>query len=596
MEQDAGPHMTRRSAVLSAAASAALVLPRSSASPAVGEDQPIVTIIPAPRDVRFSGREAPCTIMSSSAIVAGDPSLQPVADWLREQTDRLASIPLAEGEGTGPTIELVLVPDLSTEISTSGVRADDEDPRRELHSIEISEGGVRITGRTAEAVFRGATSLLHLLVHAADNSAATLEALSIIDAPRYAWRGLSLDVVRAFHPVETVKKVIDVLALYKMNVLHMHLTDSEGWRFDVPDYPDLTAIAGKTAAGDRPGGYYTQDDYAEILDYASSRHITVVPEFDSPAHTASVLRAYPELGTPEMHAAADSMQFLDPANPAVWDLVEAVYREMARVHPGARLHVGGDEALSMDEETFAAYLETSLPMARATGKGIVAWQETSRAGFSDGDLMQLWIPDFFVNRVQTAVDEEGETWIDRSFPDPEVREAFIRLFLQAPDDVPKALAGGADVIISLADKLYLDTRYPEPSADPAQEDQHQSIGLPPSVYGNGTVQEAYDWDPETIEPDLPPERIAGIEGAIWCETIEDEDGLLFQLLPRLPGVAEKGWSDLHAWDQYVPRLASQRHIWDTMGLSYFLSSVVWQPEDSATPVATPLATPRATPQ
>jgi hexosaminidase len=590
MEQDGGSRMTRRDAVLSAAA-ASLAMSRSASSQATGDDQPIVNIIPAPHSVSVSGRNAACTITDASAVIAADPSLQPVADWLREQTARIASISLADAEGAGPTIELALDPDLSSDIQTSGVRADDEDLLREVHAIEISEDGVRITGRTDEAVFRGATSLLHLLADVAEDGTATLEPLSIVDAPRFAWRGLSLDVVRTFHPVETVKKVIDLLALYKMNVLHMHLTDSEGWRFDVPAFPDLTGVSGTTAADDRPGGYYTQDDYAEILDYAAQRFITIVPEFDSPAHTASVLRAYPELGTPEMLAAPNSMQYLDPANPAVWKLVEAVYSEMARVHPGARLHVGGDEALSMDEATFSAYLETSLPMARATGKGIVAWQETSRAGFSEGDLMQLWIPEFFVNRVRTAEEDEGETWIDRAFPDPEVREAFIRLFLQAPEDVSKALGDGADVVISLADKLYLDTRYPEPSADPAQEDLRQNIGLPPSVYGNGTVEDAYDWTPETIHEDLPVDRIAGVEAAIWCETIEDERGLLFQLLPRLPGVAEKGWSDHREWNDYRSRLASQRQTWDAMGVSYFLSSVVWPSEGGATPIATPGATP-----
>jgi hexosaminidase len=123
--------------------------------------------------------------------------------------------------------------------------------------------------------------------------------------------------------------------------------------------------------------------------------------------------------------------------------------------------------------------------------------------------------------------------------------------------------------------LYFDTRYAETSADPAQAAMQANIGLPASIYGSGTVPDAFDWDPATIEPELPLERIAGVEGAIWSDTITDERELLFQLLPRLPGVAEKGWSDPEAWTAYHPRLAAQRRLWDAMGVHYFVSSLVW---------------------
>ena len=460
-------------------------------------------------------------------------------------------------------------------MATSGVRADGAAPDGERYRLDVSAEGVRILGATPEGVFRGATTLLHLLAQAAVDGVATLEAMSVADAPRFAWRGLSLDVVRAFHPVETVKRVIDLLALYKLNVLHLHLTDAEGWRFEVPAYPNLTAVGGQTARDGRPGGFYTQQEYAAILEHATARFVTVVPEFDTPGHTASVLRAYPDLGSPEMHAAPEAMRYLDPAMPGVWDLVRAVYDEMARVHPGGRLHVGGDEAIAMDEATFRQYMETALPATRSTGKGIVAWQETARAGFAEGDLMQLWVSPHLVERVRQAAQDPENSPFANAFPDPAVGAAFVELFLQAPDDLPKALDQGANVVISRADRLYLDTRYAEPSADPAQEEGRARLGLPTSVYGNGTVEEAFAWDPATIEPALPFDRIAGVEGAIWCETIADERDLMFQLLPRLPGVAEKGWSDPREWADYHPRLAAQRRLWDAMEMTYFLSSVVW---------------------
>jgi hexosaminidase len=360
-----------------------------------------------------------------------------------------------------------------------------------------------------------------------------------------------------------------------MNVLHLHLTDAEGWRFNVPEYPALTEVSGQTARDGRPGGYFSQDDYAGILEYASARFITLVPEFDSPGHTASVLRAYPQLCSHEMHDAPEAMRFLDPDIPGVWELVGAVYAEMARVHPGARIHIGGDEAIAMDEDSFTRYMETALPAARATGKGIVAWQETARAGFAEGDLMQWWISPHLVEVVRRASEDPENSPFAKTFPDPAVGEAFVKLLLQAPEDLPKALAQGADVIVSRADKLYLDTKYHEPSADPKQEADHQRVGLPQTVYGNGTVQDSFEWDPATLDARLPVDRIAGIEGAIWCETITDERDLMMQLLPRLPGIAEKGWSDPREWAEYHPRLASQRRLWGAMEVNYFVSSVVW---------------------
>lgn len=531
--------------------------------------------IPAPRSFSVNPDET-FTIDGSTSMSRSDPNLDPVLEWFDAELRRTAAISRSGSPGRSPGIEFLIDETLPSDHATGGTRADAGDPDSERYALSVSADGVRITGATPEGVFRGAATLLHLIAAVAGEGAATLHGLTISDAPRFAWRGLSFDVVRAFHPPETVKKVIDLLALYKMNVLHLHLTDSEGWRFEVPGYPALTEVSGGTARGDRPGGFYTREDYAAIVQYAASRFVTIVPEFDSPGHTASVLRAYPELGTPEILAYPEAMHYLHPDVPGVRELVSAVYGEMASVHPGDRIHIGGDEAIAMDEETFTRYMQMAIPEAKSTGKNIVAWQETARAGFAEGDLAQYWIPPHLVERVREALKDPGNSWLEHGFPDPAVRDAFVELFLQAPDDVPKALAQGADVILSRADKLYLDTKYTEPSADPSQAAAHERIGMPNMVYGSGTVRDSYEWDPATLDQDLPADRIAGIEAAIWCETIEDERDLLFQLLPRLPGVAEKGWSDPQTWDEYQPRLAAQVRFWEAMELGYFRSSVVWE--------------------
>jgi hexosaminidase len=574
--RDAGARRwTRRGLIQIAATSAFVYCAFTVTDSAARQEDHIMATIPAPRSFLVD-EDVSLTVDDSTSIVALDPTLEAIGDWLATEVRRSAGISLARGSSPSSSIELVIDETIPSLHPTAGIRADNGETESERYTLTVSATGVRVAGATAEGVFRGATTLFHLIAASPEEAGATLQGLTISDSPRFAWRGLSFDVVRTFHPVETVRKVIDVLALYKMNVLHLHLTDSEGWRFEVPGYPALTEVSGQTARNDRPGGHYTQEEYAGIVTYAASRFITIVPEFDSPGHTASVLRAYPELGTPEILAFPEAMQYLHPDVAGVPELVESVYLEMARVHPGDRLHIGGDEAIAMDEETFSRYMNMAMPAARATGKGIVAWQETARAGFAEGDLMQYWIPPHLVQRVREALESPEGSWLEHGFPDTEVREAFVELFLQAPEDLPKALEQGANIILSRADKLYLDTRYAEPSTDPAQTSMHERIGMPNVVYGSGTVRDSYEWDPATLEQDLPLDRIAGIEAAIWCETIEDESDLLFQLLPRLPGVAEKAWSDSQTWGAYQPRLAAQARIWDANDWDYFRSSVVWQ--------------------
>lgn len=531
-----------------------------------------MNIIPFPRNLKLSNEET-VSLDGTWRIVANNNDVSTIAEWFVTQIKALSGRTFAES--SVQVITLRIDPLLHVDLDTTGNRADGRSLAREAHRIEIAPARITVSGVTPEAVFRGATTLLHMMVHNEPISAGTIE-----DAPRFGWRGLSMDVVRTFHPVKTVKKVIDLLALYKMNVLHLHLTDSEGWRFPVPDYPLLTEISGKTARDGRPGDSYSRQEYADILNYAAERFITVVPEFDSPGHTASVLRAYPELAQDDIHAMPEAMRYLHPDQPGVVELLRAVYLEMDHVHPGAFLHVGGDEAIAMDEDTFRRYMEQALPLARETGKHIVAWQETARAGFSPGDLMQLWMSPHTIARVQAAVENPESSPMMQSFPDPDVRDGFIKLILQMPEDLPKALSQGANIIFSEAHLLYLDTKYVEPSLNQTQKAQHARVGLPEMVYGNGTVVDSYDWDPATVKPGLPIERMAGIEAAIWCETIVDEEDLFFQLLPRFPGVAEKAWSDNRSWDDYQPRLTAQRSMWETLGLPYFVSSAVWSSGDA----------------
>ncbi|MCO5214726.1 MAG: beta-N-acetylhexosaminidase [Thermomicrobiales bacterium] len=524
----------------------------------------MLNIIPAPQ--QFMAGEGTLTLDATTQIVA-ELGTESAARWLRDGLARYAGIEV--GAGLGPVIHLEIKPFEASLPDTIGTRADGDLAERELHSIEITHKNATITGVSAEAPPCGATTLVQL----AALNGGVLPVGTIIDAPRLAWRGLSFDVVRCFHPASTVKDVLDLLAMYKMNVLHWHLTDSEGWRFQVDSWPLLTEVSGKTARGNREGGYYTPEEFAELVKYAADRFITVIPEFDSPGHTASVLRAYPELADQSIHDMEEAFCYLHPDQPCVPQFLADIYQAMAARTTGAYIHIGGDEAISMEHATFEQYIELALPLARATGKGVVAWQEAARGGLAEGDLVQFWIPDETAAKAQ-AVLASGQFPKLASLSE-EVLRGFMTSVAIADRDIPLALEQGADVIISPSKQLYLDTKYPEPSVDPAQSEQHNRLGMPLQVYNNGTLEETYNWDPTTIKPDLPVERIAGVEAAIWCELIEGRDDLFFQLLPRLAGVAEKGWSRNLPWEDHKARLTQQPTLWDAVSLPYFKSSVVW---------------------
>lgn len=524
----------------------------------------MLNTIPAPQ--QFMAGEGTLTLDSSTQIMA-EVGTESAAHWLRAGLARFAGIEV--GAGIGVPIRLEIKPFEASLPETIGVRADGNLANHELHSIEITNKNATITGVSAEAVFRGATTLVQL---AALNNG-VLPVGTIIDSPRIAWRGLSFDTVRCFHPVETVKNALDLLALYKLNVFHFHLTNTEGWRFQVDSWPMLTEISGQTARNGRPGGYYTTEEFAEIVQYADDRFIHVVPEFDTPGHTAAVITAYPELANDEIRAMDPAMQYLHPDQPGVPELMRDVYTAMAEQSNADYVHIGGDEAIGMDHETFQRAIQLTLPIIRETGKKAVVWQEAARGGVTADELVQWWIPDEMIQRIKAAL-ESGQGWGGHDPNDPKLR-AFAELFAVADQDVPLALDQGASIILSSAKWLYLDTQYTEQSSDPGQNEQHERLGMRPTVYANGTVQDSYNWDPVSVYPEVPVDRIAGVEAAIWCERIENEDDLFFQLLPRLSGVAEKGWSTPQEWEDYRNRLAAQPLFWDAMGLTWFKSSVVW---------------------
>ena len=518
-------------------------------------------VIPTPATLTVS--DETFTLTSTSGITA-PPELGAVAARFLEAV--AADTGLALTGSSGITVELAPVDGVPPAI---GVRADGATEADERYGVEVSGGGVRVWGPTPEGVHRGLTSLRQLISAHLQDGTAVLPATRFVDGPRFAWRGLSLDVVRTFHAPEEVRRIIDMLDLYKLNVLHLHLTDDQGWRVEVPSRPALTEIGASGALGDRPGGYYTRQELADLVAYAADRYITVVPEIDMPGHTAAVFKAYPELGPAEPQTVdlgnGDKLNLgtLDPARDETWSFVEDVLDAVVSQFPGsAYVHIGGDETWGMADEDHAAFVEKASALVRARGKRVVGWQEIARAKLGPDDVVQYWL--------DLDIDAMGNN-PDAPTPPADLLPVLVEALRKAKYDAPKALEQGAKLVVSPVTWLYFDRPHADVSADPEQEKARERLGL--KFYGEASLEHGVTWDPADI---VPPEQIAGVEAAIWCETITNSDDLELLLLPRIPGLAEKAWSHrtTTSWPEYAARLAQHSPAWRNRTWTWLQSTEV----------------------
>jgi hexosaminidase len=439
-----------------------------------------------------------------------------------------------------------------------GVSPTGDAPPDERYSLAVDGGQVVLRAMAAAGVARGLATLIQML--ATEPGTGTAEILvpgaRILDAPRFAWRGLSLDVARAFFTPGEIRRAIDLLALYKLNVLHLHLTDDQSWRLPV----------GRPAGTPESGAaFYSAGDLRALVAYAADRFVTVVPEVDTPGHASALMRLHPELNTGRNQVEFElppghkhHTVWLDPALPATFELIEQVLAGVAAIFPGPYLHIGGDEPHGMPHDLYSSYVQRLRRLVRSLGKRPVGWQESARAGLGPDDIIQYW----FTGIALPA-----------SLP-PEVRAQMDADLAKSRRDARAAAAASVPVIVSPLGHCYLDVPYAEPSADPAQADRQGRAGL--RLYAPRTVAESFGWEPaETLGPGREA-QVAGVEAAIWAETITGFDDLAFLLLPRLPGIAHKAWSgpDAATWAGHRDRLARHGRLWAQDHLTYFRSSAV----------------------
>ncbi|MFE1951234.1 beta-N-acetylhexosaminidase [Streptomyces sp. NPDC059524] len=518
------------SLLLVAAGAGAFSAGPAAAAPSAAAPTPLGRIVPAPASV--TPGTTPYEITAKTRIRVDERSADArriggyLAGLLRPATGY--ALPVTDtAAGDGIRLE---VSEQDTELGAEGYRL-------------TSDGdSVTVVAHEAAGLFHGVQTLRQQLPARVEADGPQpgpwlVAGGTVQDTPRYAWRGAMLDVSRHFFTVEQVKRYIDQLALYKVNKLHLHLSDDQGWRIAVDSWPKLAEYGGSTQVGGGPGGFYTKAQYKDIVRYAASRYLEVVPEIDMPGHTNAALASYAGLNcdgvAPPLYTGTNvGFSSLCVNKEITYDFVDDVVRELAAITPGRYLHIGGDEAHSTSHADYVKFMERVQPIVAKYGKTVVGWHQLTGATPAEGALAQYWGLD------RTSDAEKAQ--------------------------VANAAKNGTGIILSPADRTYLDMQYTKDTP----------LGLHWAGYVE--AQRSYDWDPADYLPGAPSSAIRGVEAPMWSETLSTSAHLDYMAFPRLPGVAELGWSPAatHDWDTYKVRLAEQAPRWEALGIGYYKSPQV----------------------
>ncbi|NHC44507.1 family 20 glycosylhydrolase [Motilibacter aurantiacus] len=555
-------------ASLSAAGVTAVGTPARAAVAPVTAPQ----VIPLPQSLSL--REGSFTLTAGTRIVSASgalPVAQQLADVLRPSTGY--ALPVSTGAPAAGTLALAL--DGPASLGDEG------------YTLDAGAGGVVIRAHTAHGAFNGVQTLRQLLPAWVESPTVqpgpwTVPGVAISDTPRFGYRGAMLDIARHFQTVDTVKQIIDDIAAYKINTLHLHLADDQGWRIAIEGRPELTTIGAQFGIDNSPGGYWTQAQYVEVVQYAASRFVTIVPEIDTPGHTNAAIMSYADIH-PDINCSANKppkwnltgdvgYSALCPDSPNTWALLTDVINQLSALTPGPYYHIGGDEVPTtiLTQQQYADFINREAPIVGAAGKIVMGWNE-----ISEGDFGRPGMPQGVVQFWGTGGTGSGG------------------------DSARRAVQKGMKVVMSPADRAYVDQKYvttrttnPNGPVTP--------IGLNWACPRGCDVDTAYNWDPATLVParttstgeQLPAvteSDVIGVEGALWSETVKNLSDAEYLYFPRLPAIAELGWSPAsgpgRTFDEFKVRLAAQGARWTAAGVNFYPSPLVpWRADLAAADV------------
>ncbi|HVV11858.1 beta-N-acetylhexosaminidase [Amycolatopsis sp.] len=515
----------RRRVSLAALLGAALLAVTTLAQPASATQvvKQLTDVVPIPVQAKPNPRSD--FTLTSTTVITADRGAAQVADYLggllRPSTGyRLPVVSQARSSA----IQLELGP--TAQVGDQG------------YQLDVAKKSVTIRANTNEGLFAGVQTLRQLLPASIESKTVqrtrwVVPGGQIVDYPRFGYRGAMLDVARHFFTVDQVKLYIDQIAQYKINRLHLHLADDQGWRIEIKSWPRLATYGGSTEVGGGTGGYYTQEQYKDLVAYAASRHITIIPEIDMPGHTNAALASYPELNcdgvAPPLYTGIDvGFSSLCVNKEITYKFLDDVIGELAAMTPGKYLHIGGDEAQATTPGDYRMFMSQVLPLVAKHGKLAQGWHEIAEADPAVTAVPQFW-------------DTDGQD-----------------------DATAAAAARGNKILMSPANKAYIDMQY----------NANSPLGLHWAGYVE--VQDSYNWDPATTVQGVGEQSVAGVEAPLWSETLITSDNIEYMAFPRLAGIAEIGWSPQpsHDWNSYRARLADQGPRWTAEGIDFYRSQQV----------------------
>jgi hexosaminidase len=518
-----------------------------------------VSLIPQPVEVQESTGSF---LLTSATVISYDkPEGRAVADMLVQKLSMPAGYKLKAMQGKTGAIQFNLNATPDQKIGTEG------------YSLASSAKGVIISANKPAGLFYGMQTLIQLLPKEIESQKMakvewTVPAVKITDYPRFAWRGLMLDVSRNFFTKEEVKQYIDVMARFKFNTFHWHLTDDNGWRVEIKALPKLTQVGawrvlrfghfgerippnpGETAT---EGGFYTQDDIREVVKYAQERNVTIVPEIDVPGHSMAAVASYPELSctkdaTIQVNPGSNFSEWygdgtfkmlidntLNPSDEKVYEFLDKVFTELATLFPNPYIHVGGDEC-------YKGYWEKD-PGCQAVMKKLNVKEVEKLQGY-------------FMNRLEGILKAKGKKLLgwDEILEGGISPEATVMSWRGIKGGI-EAARMGHDVVMTPTTYAYLDYQQGDRAVEPA-------------MYADLRMQKCYGYEP--VPEGVDAKYILGGQGNVWTEQIPTLRHAFYMTYPRGWALAEVFWTPgkTKNWENFVQRAENQFSRSDEAGINY----------------------------
>jgi hexosaminidase len=521
-------------------------------------------IIPIPYQVEISKGNFKISENTKLLVNASGDEAEEVAEYFAQKLERFlgSSFDIKAESGDQPGNSILFHIDESL----------NEDLGKEGYKLSVEKRRIAITAGKPAGLFYATQTILQLLpaeIYATsqkeDKPELRIPCMNITDKPSFPWRGMHLDVSRHFFPVEFVKKYIDLIALHKMNVFHWHLTDDNGWRIEIEQYPKLTEVAAWRA--DRTGipwterkqqqpgeaatygGFYTKEEIREIVEYARQRYVTIVPEIEMPGHSSEVFAAYPEYSckgeklTVQTGSYWPNSDIFCAGNEGTFVFLENVLKEIMELFPSEHIHIGGDEADKSNWKT--------CPKCQARIK------QKQLSGVEE-------LQSYFFGRIESFIIANNRKMIgwDEIMEGGYSKRATIMSW-QGFENGMKAMENGNSVIMCPTSHCYFDYYQADPDFQPK------------AAGGVTTLKKVYSFR-QSLELAAKDNRdlLLGSQGNLWTEHVDNPEHAEYMVLPRMTALAEVLWSpaDSLSWDFFKKRLEKQFSRFDHMGVNYFTGS------------------------